>query len=78
MNEDNSIGIKERYFEQVFTIFRRLYSRELYAGNGIGLPMVRKIVERHSGQVTLGSVPGQGTRVVCTLRAAAGDLGGDD
>lgn len=76
--EDNGIGIEQRYFEQVFTIFQRLHSRELYAGNGIGLPIVRKIVERHGGQVTLDSVPGQGTRVVFTLRAATDDLGGDD
>ena len=76
--EDNGIGIEERHLEQVFTIFQRLHSREQYAGNGIGLPLVRKIVERHGGQVTLDSVPGQGTRVVFTLRAATDDPSGDD
>ncbi len=76
--QDNGIGIDERHYEQVFTIFQRLHSREQYAGNGIGLPLVRKIVERHGGQVSLDSVPGQGTRVVFTLRAATDDPSGDD
>jgi light-regulated signal transduction histidine kinase (bacteriophytochrome) len=75
--QDNGIGIEKRHFEQVFTIFQRLHSRERYAGNGIGLPLVRKIVERHGGQVTLDSVPGEGTRVAFTLRAAADDPGSD-
>ena len=76
--QDNGIGIEDRHLEQVFTIFQRLHGREQYPGNGIGLPLVRKIVERHGGQVTLHSVPGQGTRVVFTLRAASDGPASED
>ena len=59
--QDNGIGIAEQYHDQIFTMFKRLNSREKYQGNGIGLAVCKKIVERHGGQIGLESKPGKGS-----------------
>ena len=67
--EDNGIGFEEKYTERIFTVFQRLHSREEYEGTGIGLAICRKIIERHGGQITAQSVPGQGTKFIMMLPA---------
>jgi signal transduction histidine kinase len=64
---DNGIGFDEKYLDRIFTVFQRLHSRSQYEGTGIGLAICRKIVERHSGQITASSQPGQGTTFIITL-----------
>lgn len=65
---DNGIGISARHFDQVFKMFKRLHGREEYGGGtGAGLTIVRKLVERHRGQVWPESVPGEGTTFFFTL-----------
>ena len=66
--QDNGIGIAEEYHEQVFTMFKRLHSRERYKGTGIGLAVCKKIVERHRGDIGIKSTPGEGATFWFTLR----------
>jgi signal transduction histidine kinase len=49
---DNGIGFDVKYKDKMFQIFQRLNPKELYPGSGIGLPIVKKIIENHNGFIT--------------------------
>ncbi|HAJ63652.1 MAG TPA: ATP-binding protein [Cyanobacteria bacterium UBA8543] len=59
--QDNGIGIAPEYHERIFRVFERLHGVETYSGTGIGLAIVRKGIERLSGQVGVESRPNQGS-----------------
>ena len=64
---DNGCGIKEQYFEKIFEIFQTLSSRDKNESTGIGLTIVKKIVELYGGKVWVTSKPGQGSTFFFTL-----------
>ena len=50
---DNGIGIEPAHAEHIFTVFRRLHSRDQYDGVGLGLSLARRVIERHGGRLWL-------------------------
>lgn len=73
--EDNGIGIDKQYFNRIFNIFERLNAKKEFEGTGIGLAIVKKIVERHKGFIKVKSNPAGGTTFVISLPRA--QKGGD-
>jgi len=58
---DNGIGFDEEFSDRIFQPFQRLRSQSEYEGSGIGLSICLKIVERHGGQLSCLSQPGDGS-----------------
>jgi len=64
---DNGPGIEEKYFEKIFQLFQTLKPRDEFESSGIGLAVVKKIVEMHHGKVWVESTQGRGTTFFFTL-----------
>jgi light-regulated signal transduction histidine kinase (bacteriophytochrome) len=64
---DNGIGIPAESWQDIFVIFRRLHTRDEYAGNGIGLSICKKIIERHGGKIWIEAQATPGCRFKFTL-----------
>lgn len=65
--EDNGIGFAPQYRERIFQPFQRLHGRSKFPGTGIGLAIVKKIVERHGGLVTAQGMPEKGSTFILTF-----------
>jgi light-regulated signal transduction histidine kinase (bacteriophytochrome) len=63
---DNGIGIDPKYTERIFGVFKRIHN-DAYPGAGIGLPIAKRIVERHGGRISVESQPGHGATFFFTL-----------
>jgi signal transduction histidine kinase len=66
---DNGIGFQREYRDQIFKLFQRLNNRSKYAGTGVGLSIVTKIVSRHGGYIAADSKPGEGATFTVWLPA---------
>lgn len=67
--KDNGIGFDMRHADRIFGVFQRLYTVDQYPGTGIGLAIVKKIIDKHGGRIWALSEPQKGAIFFFTLSA---------
>ncbi|OEF97692.1 hypothetical protein BHF68_14390 [Desulfuribacillus alkaliarsenatis] len=69
---DNGVGFEPEYADKLFQLFQRLHSSKDFEGSGIGLSTVKKIIQRHNGQVWITGKQEKGATVFFTLQKKSG------
>ena len=72
---DNGVGIEPEQQERVFALFQRLHTEDQVPGTGMGLAICRRIAQRHGGEISVTSNPGEGSCFLVRLNRPAAAIG---
>lgn len=64
---DNGPGVEKRHFDRIFKIFQTLQPRDEFESTGVGLTLIKKIIEQYDGKIWIESVVGKGTTFIFTI-----------
>ena len=71
---DNGPGIDKKYHDKVFQLFQTLQSKDSYESTGVGLSIVKKIIETNGGRISIDSIVGKGTTFKFLLLKGKNDV----
>jgi light-regulated signal transduction histidine kinase (bacteriophytochrome) len=72
--QDNGIGFDDKFASKIFTLFRRLHTKDKFEGTGIGLAISKKIVEKHNGHIIAKGWEGKGAEFIIILPVSQGSV----
>lgn len=64
---DNGIGVEPKFHAQIFGLFNRLHTEKEYEGTGVGLSIVKRVIEDHKGRIMVESELGKGAKFIFTI-----------